>query len=124
MRRVNAFTVAATMALGVFAGLAHPVHAQVTVFEGARVIVGDGSAPIENATLIIDGAKIDRIGRGAGVSVPAGATRVDVAGKTIMPALIDTHIHISSTTDSVTRDLKQRAYYGVGAVQSMGTDES
>jgi imidazolonepropionase-like amidohydrolase len=122
MRPMNEFAVAATLALGVVAGFAGPSYAQVTVFDGARVIVGDGSAPIENATLVIDGAKIVRIGRGAGVTVPAGATHVNVAGKTIMPTLIDTHTHLSETRDGVIRDLKQRAYYGVSAAQSMGTD--
>ena len=49
MRRLNAAAVAATFALGILVGLSVPVRAQVTVFEGARIIVGDGRAPIENA---------------------------------------------------------------------------
>src|ERR1044072_2472222 len=57
MRHVKRFAVA-TVSLGVLAGFAAPAAAQVTAFEGARVIVGDGSAAIENATLIIDGGKI------------------------------------------------------------------
>jgi imidazolonepropionase-like amidohydrolase len=122
MRRLNQFAVAATIALGVLAGFTGSVRAQVTAFEGARVIVGDGSAPIENATLVIDGTKIVRIGRGAGVSVPAGATHVNVAGKTIMPTIIDTHVHLNTTRDAIIRDLKQRAYFGISAAQSMGTD--
>jgi imidazolonepropionase-like amidohydrolase len=122
MRRVNEFAIAATIALGVLAGFTDSVQAQVTVFEGARVIVGDASAPIENATLVVDGAKIVRIGRGPGASVPAGATRVNLAGKTIMPAIIDTHVHLSETRDGVIQDMKRRAYFGVSAAQSMGTD--
>ncbi|MGZ9006311.1 MAG: amidohydrolase family protein, partial [Burkholderiales bacterium] len=54
--------------------------------------------------------------------VPAGARRVDVAGKTLMPMIIDTHVHLSPRRDAIVRDLKMRAYYGVGAVLSMGTD--
>ena len=46
MRRLNAAAVAATFALGILVGLSVPVRAQVTVFEGARIIVGDGRAPI------------------------------------------------------------------------------
>ena len=50
MRRMNLVALASTVALGVLAGFALPASAQVTVFEGARLIVGNESAPIENAT--------------------------------------------------------------------------
>jgi len=122
MRRLNAAAVAAILALGIVAGLSVPVRAQVTVFEGARVIVGDGRAPIENATLIVDGTKIAQVGTAAAVKVPAGAARVSLAGKTIMPAIIDTHTHLSTTPDTLTLDLKRRGYFGVGAALSLGTD--
>ena len=97
MRRLNAAAVAATVALGIFVGLSVPARAQVTVFEGARIIVGDGRAPIENATLVVDGTRIVQAGAAASVSVPAGATRVSLAGKTMMPTIIDTHAHLSTT---------------------------
>jgi imidazolonepropionase-like amidohydrolase len=125
MRRVNVATVAVTAALAVlssFAAQAQGPASGVTVFEGARLIVGDGSAPIENATLVVDGTKIVQAGRAADVRVPAGAARVSLAGKSVIPMLIDTHVHLSPTRELVTRDLKRRAYFGVSAVLSMGTD--
>jgi imidazolonepropionase-like amidohydrolase len=127
MRRVNVVTVAATAAFGILAGFAMPAHAQapasgVTAFEGARLIVGDGRAPIENATLVVDGTRIVQAGGAADVRVPAGAARVSLAGKTVMPMLIDTHVHLSPTRELLTRDLKRRAYFGVSAALSMGTD--
>ena len=122
MRRVNAAAAAATVALGILAGSYVPARAQVTVFEGARLIVGDGRAPIENATLVVDGTRIVQVGAAASVSVPAGATRVSLAGKTVMPTIIDTHTHLSTTPDALTRDLKRRGYFGVGAALSLGTD--
>ena len=54
--------------------------------------------------------------------MPAGATRVNLAGKTVMPAIIDSHVHLSATRERLIRDLKQRAYWGVGLAMSMGTD--
>jgi imidazolonepropionase-like amidohydrolase len=96
----------------------------VTVFEGARVIVGDGQAPIENATIVVDGARIAQVGRAADISVPDGATRVSLAGKTVMPTIIDTHTHLSQTTDALTRDLRIRPYYGVSAAMSLGQDQA
>jgi imidazolonepropionase-like amidohydrolase len=93
----------------------------VTAFEGARLIVGDGGV-IESATLVVDGTKIAQAGGANDVRVPAGATRVNLAGKTVMPMIIDTHVHLSRTREALIQDLKLRAYYGVGAVLSMGTD--
>jgi imidazolonepropionase-like amidohydrolase len=112
--------------LGVLGGIAGPARGQapasgVTVFEGARLIVGDGRA-IENATLVVDGARIVQAGAAADVRVPAGAARVNLAGKTVMPTFIDAHVHLSPTRDGLARDLRRRAWFGVGAAASMGTD--
>ena len=97
-----------------------PASAQVTAYEGARLIVGDGTRRRE---------RNDRRGRragssqaGASVTVPAGATRVNLAGKTVMPMIIDTHVHLSPTRERLIVDLKRRAYYGVSAAMSMGAD--
>jgi imidazolonepropionase-like amidohydrolase len=120
MRRVSAVTVAA--ALAVVAGLPGAARAQVTAFEGARIIVGDGRS-IENATLVVDGSKIVAAGA-SGVHVPDGVTRVNLAGKTVMPMLIDVHTHLSQTREGLIRDLKRRAYYGVSAAMNMGMSET
>jgi imidazolonepropionase-like amidohydrolase len=95
---------------------------KVTVFEGARVIIGDGLTPIENATIIVSGNRFTQVGRAADVKVPAGATRVNLAGKTVMPMIIDTHTHLSQTREMLITDLTRRAYYGVSAAQSLGQD--
>ena len=96
--------------------------ANVTVFEGARLIVGDGSAPIENGVLVVDGDTIVAAGAAGAVQAPAGATSVDLTGKTVMPAIVDVHTHLSQTREELILDLRRRAYYGVGAAMSMGTD--
>src|SRR5215471_337356 len=125
MRGVNLVTLTATLCLA-FSESAGPVHAQapaVTAFEGARLIVGNGRPSIENATLVVEGAKITQAGAAVDVRVPGGATRVNLAGKTVMPTLIDTHTHLSQTREGLVQDLKRRAYYGVSAALSMGTAE-
>src|SRR5688572_11095738 len=97
MRRVNLAAVVAVITLGFLGGCAMPVSERsVTAYEGARLIVGDGRV-IEKATLVVDGAKIARAGAAADVRVPEGATRVNLAGKTVMPMIIDTHVHLSET---------------------------
>ena len=122
MHRVNLAAVAAVITLGFLGGCAMPVSERsVTAYEGARLIVGDGRV-IENATLVVEGTKIAQVGGAADVRVPAGATRVSLAGKSVMPMIIDTHVHLGDTRDALIRDLRMRAYYGVSAALSMGTD--
>ncbi|MGZ9106760.1 MAG: hypothetical protein ACXW3M_13375, partial [Rhodoplanes sp.] len=91
----------------------------ITVFEGGRVIVGDGRV-IENASVVVEGGRITQVG--ATVKAPAGATRVSLAGKTVMPAIVDAHVHTSTTAPELENDLRRRAYYGVSAALSMGLD--
>jgi hypothetical protein len=123
MHRLNIVAVAAVITLGFLAGCAVPTSTQsVTVFEGARLIVGDGRV-IDNATLVVEGARIAQVGRPADVRVPGGATRVNLAGKTVMPMIIDTHVHLGDTRDALIRDLRMRAYYGVSAALSMGNTD-
>jgi imidazolonepropionase-like amidohydrolase len=111
----------AVLVLGLLGGCATPPPgASTTAYEGARLIVGDGRV-IESGTLVVDGAKIALVGPTA-ASLPAGATRVNLSGKTVMPMLIDTHVHLSLERDALIRDLRARAYYGVGAALSLGTD--
>src|SRR5262249_31392969 len=94
----------------------------VTVFEGARIIVGDGEPPIDRASFVVNGGRFAQVGKAADVKVPAGATRVNLAGKTVMPAIIDTHTHLSQTREMLLDDLRRRAYFGVGAALSLGQD--
>jgi len=56
------------------------------------------------------------------VNIPAAARHVSLAGKTVMPTLVDTHVHLSQTEPELLRDLRRRAYFGVGAAMGMGHD--
>ena len=110
---------AAVLAL---AGCATPeLQGPVTAYEGARLIVGDGRV-IDQGTLLVAGNRLARVGAAGEVPVPAGATRVSLAGKTVMPMLVDTHVHLSPSREALLRDLRMRAYYGVSSVMSLGTD--
>ena len=100
-----------------------PALTNVTVFEGARVLVGDGDV-IENAILVVDDDRLVAIGGAGSVEVQAGAARVDLSGRTVMPAIIDTHVHLRETRDELVEDLQRKAYYGVGVVLSLGRGSS
>ena len=105
----------------------------VTVFEGARLILGDGSQPIENSAFLVEGDRFTQVGRKGEIPVPAGAVTVDLTGKTVMPALVDAHSHIgymknlTSGPENYTREhildhMYRFAYHGVAASQAMGSD--
>lgn len=103
---------------------AAPPQSNAVVFEGARLITGDGSAPIENGAFVVDAGRFVAVGAAGQVSVPAGAKRVNLSGKTVIPAIVDAHTHLSTTRDALITDLERRAYYGVGAALSLGSDDA
>jgi imidazolonepropionase-like amidohydrolase len=100
-----------------------PATKGVTVFEGARLIVGTNAAPIENAAFIVEGSRFTQVGQSGQLKAPAGAARVDLAGKTVMPAIIDTHTHLLGKREALVDQLQGKAYYGVSVAMSLGTDE-
>jgi imidazolonepropionase-like amidohydrolase len=99
-----------------------PIDTGITVFEGARVIVGDGSDPIEDATFVVEGDRFVQVGEGGTIEIPDGSAHVDLSGRTVIPALVDTHTHLSRTRDELVDDLRRRAYWGVGVAMSLGQD--
>ncbi len=67
----------------------------IVALVGARVVTmarADGGI-VDDATILIRGDRIVAVGPRAGIAIPAGATTVDVTGKTIIPGLVDAHAH-------------------------------
>jgi imidazolonepropionase-like amidohydrolase len=104
----------------------------VKAFTGARVIDGTDRAPIDNATIVVREGRVAAVGPAARVTVPDGAQRVALAGKTVIPGLVNAHGHVGNTVgleqghysgDNVLRDLKTYATYGVTTVFSLGDDQ-
>src|SRR5258708_13132656 len=139
MRRTNAisfrFALAGLLLAVSFA--ANPAQSQpagVTLFEGARLITGDGGV-IADSAFIVAGNQFGQVGRKGEVALPQGATRVDLTGKTVMPALVDAHVHMgyrkgldfsqnNYTRANLTDILDRFAYYGVAAILEAGTSRS
>ena len=100
----------------------------VTAFTGARIIDGTGATPIDDAVMIVRDGRIDAVGPSS-LAVPAGATVIDLRGKTIVPGFINTHGHVGATAQSdsgpalrakLRLELLQYARYGVTTVNSLG----
>jgi Tol biopolymer transport system component/imidazolonepropionase-like amidohydrolase len=72
---------------------------------GATVVTMRGTEVIANATIVVTGNRIRALGPSASVQVPAGAHVIDVAGKTIIPGLIDAHAHIRGMPRDVLVDI-------------------
>jgi imidazolonepropionase-like amidohydrolase len=112
----------------------NPVAA--TAFVGVRLLDGRSPDATEDGVLVIDeGGRIAAVGPGAGVPIPSTATRIDAAGLTLLPGLIDCHVHLTSrleplhdavqqsSTDLVVRALETgRAFLeaGVTTVRDAG----
>ena len=106
-----------------------------TIYEGARLITGDGSPAIDDAAFVVENNHFTAVGRKGQIQAPAGAAHVDLTGKTVMPAIVDAHGHLgfvdmvtgSMSKANFTRDnyidhLERYAYHGVAATISTGTD--
>ena len=102
-------------------------------FYGARMIPGDGSAPIDNANFIVTDGKITVIGKKGEVTPPKGSAQVDLSGRTLVPVFIDLSAQPGMNNgaqygpknynrDSVTADLDRYQYYGTMVVLTAGTD--
>src|SRR5216684_5822151 len=116
------------------AALALPTHAQTsaTVYEGARLITGGGNT-IENSAFVVENGRFTQVGRRGELQLPAGAGRVDLTGKTVMPTIVDLHGHLgfqnipagTMSKETFTREnlidhLQRLAFHGVGAVVGVG----
>ncbi len=71
-----------------------PVGKGVVVLKAARLIDGTGSAPINNAVVIVTDNTITAVGAAGSVRVPANAKMIDLGDVTLMPGLIDSHTHL------------------------------
>ncbi len=107
--------------------------ATAVLYEGARLIPGDRSAPIETSAFIVDGGVMTEVGRQGELAQGDGGARVDLTGKTVIPALVNLHGHVgfqqgltydaaNYTRDNVVDHLERYAFFGVGVIVSLGTD--
>jgi imidazolonepropionase-like amidohydrolase len=107
--------------------------AQTVLFEGARIIPGDGGPVLENGALLVENGMIALVGPNGSFAPPAPAQRINLTGKTIMPAIVSPHVHPGfqrGTTykaenfnrETIVDDLNRALYFGVSTVMSLGVE--
>jgi len=89
----------------------------VKAFTGATLIDGTDRAPVADATIVVRDGRIVAAGPANTVQVPAGAERIALDGKTVIPGIINAHGHVTSPAD-----LRTYAAYGVTTVFSLGDE--
>jgi imidazolonepropionase-like amidohydrolase len=130
---MHRFAVAAWVASSFLIAFAQGPDSEATVYEGARLITGDGSAPIENSAFLVQNGMFTQVGRKGSLKLTAGVTHVDLTGKTVMPGKVDLHGHIGFqhdwdgtmakeyyTRENLIDHLQRLAYYGFTGVVSIG----
>ena len=132
-KRVSSLLFATCLLLAM--GVASEVKSQTApiLFEGARLITGNGGAAIENSAFVVQNNRFIAVGRRGELAAPPGAARVDLTGKTVIPALIDAHSHIgymrnltsgpqNYTRENILDHMHRFAYFGVAASMAYGSD--
>jgi imidazolonepropionase-like amidohydrolase len=108
-----------TLLLFVLAVVAAQPAGRVLVLDHARLVDGTGRPPVEDARIVIEGERITAVGAAADVPVPAGAERVNLTGRTILPGLVDAHFHLDNSPPDSKLALRQLAN-GVTAFRDPG----
>ena len=115
--------------------IAVPAASRALVLKNFTLIDGNGGTPVANAALVAENGRITFVGPAAQLKAPAGAAVQDLAGKFVMPGIIDLHVHVAEsdglvqdpkrtfTRENVEHDLRLYASYGVTSVLSMGSDQ-
>ena len=125
-------TLTALVATAIASAVAAQAPPTAAIYEGARIITGLAQPPIERGSFVVQNGVIRAVGPTGRVAVPSGTQRVDLSGKTVMPALVNVHVHIgyegyatwqarNHTPANVLDHLQRSAFYGTAATTSVGT---
>ena len=74
-------------------------HSETIYLTAARMVDPAAGRVTADPAVVIEGDKVTAVGTAAALAAPAGARRIDLAGKTILPGLIDMHTHITARSD-------------------------
>ena len=84
---------------------------KMRIIKGGKLIDGNGGVPVEKSVVVVEGAKIVFVGKDGEFPIPQGADVeiINGEGKTVMPGLVDSHVHIYTNGES--REFRTLAIY-------------
>src|SRR6266850_2435214 len=85
------------------------------VIRGGLLVDGTGAAPVPNSVIVVSNGRIQAVGREGTVTVPANATIIEAGGKTVIPGLVDSHVHLRNyhIQDYLYWELRQSVTWGI-----------
>jgi imidazolonepropionase-like amidohydrolase len=102
-----------------------PAAAEPVLYTGATVIDGTGAPARAGQDILVEGERIVAVGAAGSLGAQAGtARRVDLAGRFVIPGLIDSHVHLATPPNRRRAEaiLRRQLYGGVTAVRDMADD--
>ena len=89
---------------------------------GAQLIDATGAPPVADSVVVVRDGRIESAGPRDTTPVPDGAETLDVSGKTIIPGLVNLHVHYREGPEEIERQFRSQLYYGVTTARSIGSD--
>ena len=89
---------------------------------GGQLIDGTNAPPVADSVVVIRDSRIESAGSRDTTPVPPGAETLDMTGKTIMPGLVNLHVHYREGPEEIQRQFQSQLYYGVTTARSIGSD--
>ena len=101
---------------------AAPEGAGALALVGAQLIDATGGPPVADSVVVVRDGRIESAGPRDATPVPDGAETVDLTGKTIIPGLVNLHVHYREGPEEIDRQFRSQLYYGVTTARSIGSD--
>ena len=99
-----------------------PDGAGALALVGAQLIDATGAPPVADAVVVVRDGRIVSAGPRDTTPVPDGAETLDLTGKTIVPGLVNLHVHYREGPEEIERQFRSQLYFGVTTARSIGSD--
>ena len=99
-----------------------PEGAGAVALVGAQLIDATGAPPVADSVVVVRDGRIESAGARDTTPVPEGAETVDLSGKSIIPGLVNLHVHYREGPEELERQFRSQLHYGVTTARSIGSD--
>ena len=89
---------------------------------GAQLIDATGAPPVDDSVVVVRDGRIASAGPRDATPVPDGAETLDLTGKTIIPGLVNLHVHYREGPEEIERQFRSQLHWGVTTARSTGSD--